>query len=123
MVLPSVVIASLDNATAELTSLLEAVRAGNTHSSDPEYASIADRQRVDLIVLLCRDARKAHPRLPRSVGDVPVVALTADFSDEALKRLEAVLVYPGLGVVTSLEGLSKRKLADGTSEARAALLL
>jgi DNA-binding NtrC family response regulator len=50
-------------------------------------------QRVDLIVLLCRDPASARARIPEVYAGIPILALSAsDFADGVLDQLEAVML-------------------------------
>jgi two-component system response regulator HydG/two-component system response regulator AtoC len=61
--------------------------------SSVSSAAGSSEPRVDLILIVGRDARKALSRIPEALRGVPVIALTSpDFSNEALANLGAMSI-------------------------------
>ncbi len=84
----SILVVSGENAAEELGRVARAEVGGKS---------------VDLIVLVCRDAKYAQPRVPPVFDRIPILTLaSSDFSHGALAGLEAIFINCPLGHVRQL---------------------
>ena len=95
MSLPSVLVASDEQALAEMARTLNDARClSNLRSGKKTTHSRLVKDEVALIVLLCSDARSVQSRLPTALDGIPILALeSAKFEDGALGRVGAVFIH------------------------------
>ena len=94
MSLLAVLVASDEHALGEVARTLNNAGSLSSLHSDRKPAHSLESDKVDLIVILCSDARGVQSRLPRDLYGIPILALESDkFKDGALGQLGAVFIH------------------------------